>query len=126
MTNKSKIKLSLIDDYIKIISIKNLFKNTYFQTLTTQSCVDLLTLTQKLDQYLEIIYNALFEKLKLKNISLDILNNELKENNSIFLSLKQNKFSNLENILNSIYSDLKNISNTLKEKTDKLKVNFQA
>lgn len=120
--NKNKVKLSLIDDYIKIILIKNFLNSTFNENNT--GCVALLQNTQELDSQLEKIYEALFAKLKMNDLSFDILKKELKENNSLFLKTKQNNFLNLENTLNNSNLQLNVIFNSLKSKISNLKINF--
>ena len=124
MLNKNKIKLSLIDDYIKIIIIKNFFNNSYFEKVNTISCSHLIYTTQQLDFNLELIYNKIFDKLKLNNLSLIILKEELNSNNSLFLQLKKSNFINIANFISNLLKELTTIEQNLKQKTKSLKIQF--
>lgn len=117
---KNKIKLSLVDDYIKIIIIKNFFNNQ-IENIST-NCFDLLKSTQNLDIMLEKIFENLFEQLKMNDSSLALLKKELKENNSLFLTLKRNNFSDLEKTLKTSNNLLINIMENLKKKTQSLRL----
>ena len=93
---KRKIKLTLIEDYIKILSIKN-FNQIVFDYFSPTISSTLKT-TQTLNMSLEKIYNEVFEKLKMNDLSLLILKKELQLSNSMFC---QNK--NLEQIIENNY-----------------------
>ena len=118
---KKKIKLSLIDDYIKIILIKNFLNNSFSSFELNQDYVKELNVTKHILPILENTYNELFERLKLKDLSFDILTKELEQNNSLFLNT--NSF-NLEKTIANNSLILNNILNNLKSKLDQLKLNF--
>lgn len=117
---KGKLKLSVIDDYIKIIVIKNLFNNSFSNTII--NCKEKFISTKMLDNRLEEAYIKLINKLKLNNNSFLILKKELEENNSLFLFAKENDFLNLEYVLDMANRDLNEIMDNLNSKLKMLKV----
>ncbi|MBR4999008.1 MAG: hypothetical protein IKY10_03925 [Clostridia bacterium] len=120
MKNK-KIKLSLIDDYIKIILIKNFLNNSFSAFELDQECVKELNYSKQLLATLENTYNQLFVKLKLKDLSFDILTKELEQNNSLFLNTTS---LNLNKTITNNSLTLNTILNNLKFKLEHLKLNI--
>ena len=90
---KNKIKLSLIEDYIKIVLIKNFYSNSFDDIDLSAESRKLLDNCKKLNQLLLSTYELLLDKLNLNDISLDILKQELKQNNLMFLREKTDNFS---------------------------------
>lgn len=118
---KNKIKLSLIDDYINIVLIKNFFNNSFAAFDLTDEHTQKINNSKSLDLMLEKTYISLFEKLNLKDLSFDILTKELEQNNSLFLSTNQ---ANIERVFNRTLLSLNSILNNLSSKLKQLKVSF--
>jgi len=68
---KNKIKLSLVEDYISILTIFNFYNK--FKNPSNKEQVFLFKTTQKLKSF----YESLFDKLKFDKLSLLILKKEL-------------------------------------------------
>lgn len=121
---RKKIKLSLIDDYVKILLIKNFLNNSFENVKLTN--ITTLKQTKELNLKLDEIYNQLFFKLKLNDLSLLILKKELKNNNILYLKEEQNSFLTLENTIQKTYLILNDIFENLNKKLKffKFKLNF--
>lgn len=121
---RKKIKLSLIDDYVKILLIKNFLNNSFENVKLTN--ITALKQTKELNLKLDEIYNQLFFKLKLNDLSLLILKKELKNNNILYLKEEQNSFLTLENTIQKTYLILNDIFENLNKKLKffKFKLNF--
>ena len=115
---RKKIKLSLIDDYIKILLIENFFNNP-FESI---NCSKLFFETKNLSQTLKNKYDNLLNQLKLNDLSLLILKKELKENNNLYQHEKTHNFTSLEKTLFQTKFKLDEISNNLTNKIKRLKV----
>lgn len=111
---KKKIKLSLIDDYIKIMLIKQFYNN--YSQLISASCQES---TGKQALNLENTYNLIFKLLKMDDLSLDILKRQLQNNSKNFL-LNSEK---LKSILEKSKIEINSIEKNLPEKMSKLKIN---
>lgn len=119
---KSKIKLSLIEDYIKIMLANNFFNNDFDHTLSENQMI-LFNETKKLDAELKILFEYILNQLKLNDNSLQVLNQQLQKNNNLFNLEKQNCFSNLTNTLFMLNDELKKLKHNLKNKLNTL--NFE-
>ena len=60
---KNKLKLSLIDDYIKIILIKNFYNNSFKNFNINENTLSIMTETKQLNKSLEKFYDYLLTKL---------------------------------------------------------------
>ena len=116
---RKKIKLSLIEDYIKIILIKKFTENNFNEFLMDENSLTTLKTIKILSFNLEQIYINVFNELKMNDLSLLILKKELNNNNSLFF---QNK--NIVSVLNNNYSIIKNIYFNAYEKFKLLKLKF--
>lgn len=119
-TKRNKIKLSLIDDYIKIVAIEN-FYNT-LNDFSNENFSTLICNIKQLDFELKTTYTKLIKKLKLNDLSFLILKKELSLNNSIFINEQKTQFSNLKSTIEKTSEELNQINNNLKEKMKLLKV----
>lgn len=120
---KNKLKLSLIDDYIKIVLIKNFYSNSFEDVDLNDESIKLMDSCKKLNQLLFSTYELLLEKLKLNEVSLDVLKQELELNNLMFLKEKAENFSHLNELCNKNTKLLTAINLNLKTKLEKLKIN---
>ena len=120
---KNKIKLSLIDDYIKIVLIKNFYSNSFEEVDITDDNKTLMDTSKKLNQVLFSTYELLFEKLKLNDASLDVLKQDLEKNNLMFLQKQSQNFADLKEIFTKQIDLLNNINLNLKSKLNRLKIN---
>ena len=118
---KNKIKLSLIDDYIKIVLIKNFLNNSFSAFELNKEQTDQINHSKTLVCLLDKTYNSIFDKLKLNDLSFEILKKELSQNNILFLRTTASK---LNQILNSNNLTLNIILKNLKIKLINLKVDF--
>jgi len=118
---RRKIKLSLIDDYIKIMIIKKIFHRSTLSLNFTSPQLEIFEKNKKLNEYLENIYLSLFSKLKLNDLSLLILKKELNSDTSF--AIKEEN-SSVENI-SKFYYEIEKILKNLKEKVKILKINLK-
>lgn len=114
---RKKITLSLIDDYIKILVIKNFINNNFNQHNLSKSSLETLKITTYLNNILEDTYNKIFHQLKVDTLSLLILKKELKKSNSLFL---QNK--NMKSTINKYFLESVNIYRETPKKFKLLKL----
>ena len=116
---KSKIKLSLIEDYIEIMKIENFFSNSFvdieFDKSIFKKCYNLNCKLSK-------AYNKLFESLKMYDLSLLILRKELKHNNVIYNNLQLNNFKDINQTLLLLLSSLNQTFKNLLPKLKQLKI----
>ena len=117
---KNKVKLSLIDDYIKIVLINNFFQNDIL--LNDLSLESKVAEIRQLNNHIKLIYEQLFETLKLNDTSLMILKNDLKQNNQMFNLETNSNFNHTPKIVEKAYNDLIDISQNLNEKLKVLRV----
>lgn len=117
---KNKVKLSLIDDYIKIVLINNFFQNDIL--LNDLSLEGKVTEIKQLNNRIKLIYEQLFDILKLNDTSLMILKNDLKQNNQMFTLETNSGFNHTPKIVEKAYNDLIDISQNLNEKLKVLRV----
>ena len=115
---KNKLKLTLIDDYVKLIIFNNFFNND-FKNITI--CQQIKSM-KELNCELKNTYEKLFNQLKMKDYSFLLLKQQLKLNNLLFESQVQNNFKEIDKVINKIYSAQNQILEALKFKLDKLKV----
>ena len=94
--NKNKAKLSLIEDYIKIILINNYFN----KTCNFKNSLRLNVIKEQVFK-LKCCYEFLFNELKFDSLSILILKKELK--NSIYSVVNKNELQATKHILNDIY-----------------------
>lgn len=106
LTKRKELKLSLIDDYVKIVIAKRFFSNMFNSNIADHQ---IFQSTRTLTKNLEKIYDLILKKLKLNNLSLLILKKELKTNNSLYLIEKNNNFINTLETTNKIFDVLKSI-----------------
>lgn len=116
--NKRKLKLSLIDDYIKIITIKNFYNNPLEQYYNVEILKKINKLKELLNN-LSTIYLQIFEKIRLKDESFILLNHELSLNNKLFESITYENFSQT---VDKTDNDIHSITNNLSYKLKKLKI----
>lgn len=121
---KNKIKLTLIDDYIKICLIKNFLCNNFNQIDLPNSYLNEVEKLKQLNATLEQIYCEIFEKLHLNNLSLDILKKDLKHNNSQFENEEKKNNTNYTKLIDQSNNQLNSILFHLKEKLQVLKLNI--
>ncbi len=119
---KNKIKLTLIDDYIKICLIKNFLNNDFNQAKLTPFYLNLISKLKHLNSTLEQIYCKIFEKLKLNNTSLDVLKRDLLNNNIQFEKEHLNNYLNCAKTIDKSNLLLNSILNNLKQKLKVLKL----
>lgn len=119
---KNKLKLSLIEDYIKIVLIKNFFRNSFEGLNLSEQDKQVVDCSKNLNQILFSTYELLFERLKLNNLSLDILKQELEQNNLMFLEQKSLNFKGFKEVCTKNLNQLSEINSNLKPKLEKLKI----
>lgn len=111
---KNKLKLSLIDDYVKLVIFENFF-NTY-NNLSFKEAIS----KRRQNTRLKKLYDILFEKLSMNDCSLLLLRQQLNKNNQLeMLCNQQTEKDTLKKIFNSI----NNIEKMLPEKLARLKIN---
>ena len=108
---KNKIKLSLIDDYVKLVIFENFLNNDERNSTTLKIA--------SVNSRLKKIYDELFKKLNMNDCSLLLLKKQLKQNSQLQLICNQ---QNRNDLLNHINSEINKISSQLKQKLGKLKV----
>ncbi len=119
---KNKIKLSLIDDYCKIVTIGNFLNNSF---PFSQNVEDLTKQIKKTNNSLQDFYENLFVQLHLNDISFLLLRNQLKCNNQLFEIAQKSNFENLNNFLITSHETQQEIIFNLREKLSKLKINCE-
>ena len=117
---KNKIKLSIIEDYIQLLVIDNFFKNDF--SCVVQLDKTLFAEVNKTHTFIMFQYNQTLEKLKMNDLSLLLLKQELKDVNHIYNRLEQNNFSNINLTLEELSKKLSTLSLSLKEKQKELKI----
>ena len=120
---RRKIKLSLIDDYIKIVQIKNFSNNSFDEFTLNEKSERNLTEIHNLSTLLEKTLESLFETLKLNDLSFCILKKELDQNNSLFFKTNS---QNVEHNITISLLTINTIISNLKSKIDNLKINFHS
>ena len=120
---KNKIKLSLIEDYISILFIKNFFENDFSSIPLSDQDKDIFLETKKQTNSLFIIYESVFKRIKMYDLSLLILKKELKDNNILYAQTQNKNFHNISQTINQFKQKLIQITNSLigKQKLLKLK-----
>jgi len=121
---KNKVKLSLIDDYVKIVLIKNFFDNSFDNLNLDEQVRNAIQQTRSLNCQLEDFYEKLITKLKLDDISFDILKHDLTQNNQLFLRQANQNFEHFPQIVGKTSSDIINIVKELAQKLKVLKVDM--
>ena len=120
---RRKIKLSLIDDYIKIVQIKNFSNNSFDEFTLNEKSERNLTEIHNLSTLLEKTLESLFETLKLNDLSFCILKKELDQNNSLFFKTNS---QNVEHNITISLLTINTIISNLKSNIDNLKINFHS
>ena len=116
---KSSVKNSIIDDYISIILIDNFCNNFSFLNNKKTIVNDLHDLCKHLKQ----TYNELINIINLNDISFEVLNEQLSQNNQMYFIQKNQNFLNLKVFCIENINRLNKIKLTLKDKLLKLKIN---
>lgn len=119
---KNKIKLSLIEDYISIFFIKNFFENDFSSIPLSDQDKDIFLETKKQTNSLFIIYESVFKRIKMYDLSLLILKKELKDNNILYAQTQNKNFHNISQTINQFKQKLIQITNSLIEKQKLLKL----
>ena len=110
---KNKIKLSLVDDYVKLVIFENFF-NSYNSFAGIE-------VVQKRNQNSQLrkVYDIMFEKLRMNDCSLLLLKQQLKANNNLsYICNKQTE----QDIINKIFDSINQIEANLKDKIRLLKI----
>ena len=110
---KNKIKLSLVDDYVKLVIFENFF-NSYNSFAGIE-------VVQKRNQNSQLrkVYDIMFEKLRMNDCSLLLLKQQLKANNNLsYICNKQTE----QDIINKIFDSINKIEANLKDKIRLLKI----
>ncbi len=108
---KSKIKLTLIDDYIKLVTFGNFFMSYKDANIDSNMVA--------LNRAVKMAYDTIFEKLKMNNVSLILLKQQLNQNSELF---NLTKTETIEKLLTKIYSNINQIADSLSNKMEQLKV----
>lgn len=116
---KKQIKMSLINDYVFLMCVKN-FCNNSFDCFTYEN-QQIKTLSEQ-NHLLFQTYNKIFEKLKMNDISLLILKKETKHDNSIFLNEQQNNFISTNETIKQLQAKQNILTNELGNKLEMLKL----
>ena len=107
---KNKIKILLIDDFVKISLISNFYYSlNIFKTETIKN----FNLNDKLVLDLKNKYIKIIKKLNLNDQSFDLLLTELNLNNKLFEREYNENFKNLNRTLNETKKVLTEIANSL-------------
>ena len=107
---KNKIKILLIDDFVKISLISNFYYSlNIFKTETIKN----FNLSDKLALDLKNKYIKIIKKLNLNDQSFDLLLTELNLNNKLFEREYSENFKNLNRTLNETKKVLTEIANSL-------------
>ncbi len=118
---KQKIKLSLIEDYIKIASISSFCAN-YLKCCTTEVKSNLIWVTT-LAKELQTSYDKLLFKYNLMDVSLLALKKELKQADEELKHCKKVCLIYNKNNLLKYSKEIKGLYNNLLEKLNKLALN---
>ena len=118
---KQKIKLSLIEDYIKIASISSFCAN-YSQCCAIEDKTNLIWVTT-LAKELQTSYDKLLFKYNLMDVSLLALKKELKQADEELKHCKKGCLIYNKNNLLKYSKEIKDLYNNLLEKLNKLALN---
>ena len=121
---KKKVKLSLIDDYIRIVLIENFNNNSFDCFDLDSSLTDTINKTKLINCELKTIYEHLFDTLNLNDISLLVLKKELKLNNNLYKRTISKGLLNLIEVINRNILELTIIKLNLNKKIKTLKLNL--
>lgn len=111
---KNKIKLSLVDDYVKLVIFEN-FLNIYNGSTSKEVVIKINQSSR-----LKSLYDVIFEKLSMNDCSLLLLKQQLKQNNELTkLCNEQTE----RDMLKMIFEKLDSIEQNLSYKMTKLKIN---
>lgn len=119
---KNKIKLSLIDDYIKICLIKNFLSNNFDSFNLSPSYLNLLSELKQTNSILEHSYNLLIQKLNLNNESLLILKDEVSKNNRQFELIEKEGSNNVIKLIDESNKEINIILSSLDQKVEQLQL----
>lgn len=111
---KNKIKLSLIDDYVKLVLFENFF-NTY-NISSSQEIASKHNQSTKLKR----LYDIIFEKLSMNDCSLLLLKQQLKQNNELTKLCNEHTE---RDIFKKISENVDSIEQNLSYKMARLKIN---
>ena len=121
---KKRVKLSLIEDYLQIMLIHNFCSNSFEELKNHNDFSDKLTQIKQFETELKLVYENLFNILKMNDLSLLILKKELKENNIMFQLEKKQNFRCIIQTMRKIEFKLGQISNNLSIKLKELKIRY--
>ena len=121
---KKKVKLSLIDDYIRIVLIENFYNNSFEMFELDEDLTNTINKTKSVNCELKEIYEKLFEVLKLNDISLLVLKKELQINNNLYKKTLNKGILNLIEVLNRNFLELSIIKLNLNKKLQTLKLSL--
>lgn len=120
MLLKLKQKLSLVDDYIFIERAKTYYLTKVFDDAEINTLFDKIAM---LCERLERQYNQIFLRLKMMNLSYEILNKQLAETKDIVLFEKRNsKLAEMQKCTKNLQI-LKQIQQNLPKNLQKLSLN---
>jgi len=110
---KNKIKLSLVDDYVKLVIFEN-----FFNSYNRLDEIDISNQQHKNSQ-LKKVYDAMFEKLHMNDCSLLLLKQQLKDNNNLSSMCNE---ENEHDLLEKVFDSINKIERELKCKMHTLKI----
>ena len=117
---KSKLKLSLLDDYIKVIQINKICINLKLLSLTSD-CRCIISKIIDISKGLLQAYDKLFFKFNLMDISLTILKRELQFDKIGQMIMNMDKLKKDDYLI--ILDKIKDINTKLKQKLNDLSLN---
>ena len=121
---KNKVKLSLIDDYIRIVLIENFNNNSFEMFELDEDLTNTINKTKAVNSELKEIYEHIFDAMKLNDMSLLVLKKELKSNNNLYKRTINKNLLNLIEVLNRNFLELSIIKLNLKKKLQTLQLNL--
>ena len=121
---KNKVKLSLIDDYIRIVLIENFNNNSFEMFELDEDLTNTINKTKAVNSELKEIYEHIFDAMKLNDMSLLVLKKELKSNNNLYKRTVNKNLLNLIEVLNRNFLELSIIKLNLKKKLQTLQLNL--
>lgn len=119
---KNKIKMSIIEDYIKLLAFENFFKNDFSIIDSNILNVDLLATTNQKFVVVFDNYNHTLKRLKMNDLSLLILKKELKDCNFLFLKQQETNFKNINSTIHNIDIQLELLNFNLNKKQKELNI----
>lgn len=119
---KNKLKLSLIDDYTRIVLIENFYNNSFEHFNLDEETIKLINKTKEDNQQLKLKYENIISYLKMEDISFLVLKKDLKQNNHMYKKACTKSFLNLLEVFERNNLELNLIELNLKHKLKKLKI----